>query len=102
VGDDPDAELVVERLRKLAAGGDGQPEEISWAARRLFEALGRRRPLVVVLEDIHWAETTLLDLVEHVSRWSQGAPILLLCVARPELLEGRPRWEGTIVRLEPL
>ena len=102
VRDDPDAELVVERLRTLAAGGDGPAEELFWAARRLFEALGRRRPLVVVLEDIHWAEATLLDLVEHVSRWSQGAPILLLCVARPELLEERPRWEGTIVRLAPL
>ena len=102
VRDDPDAELVVERLRTLAAGGDGPAEELFWAARRLFEALGRRRPLVVVLEDIHWAEATLLDLVEHVSRWSQSAPILLLCVARPELLEERPRWEGTIVRLAPL
>ena len=102
VRDDPDADLVVERLRTLVAGGDGPAEELFWAARRLFEALGRRRPLVVVLEDIHWAEATLLDLVEHISRWSQGAPILLLCVARPELLEERPRWDGTVIRLDPL
>jgi class 3 adenylate cyclase len=102
VSDDPDADLVAERLGTLAAGGDGPAEELFWAARRLFEALGRRRPLVIVLEDIHWAEATLLDLVEHVSRWSQGSPILLLCIARPDLLEERPRWEGTIVRLDPL
>ncbi len=102
VRDDPDAELVLERLRTLAAGGSGPAEELFWATRRLFEALGRRRPLVVVLEDVHWAEPTLLDLVEHVSRWSQGASILLLCVARPELLEERSRWDGTIVRLDPL
>ena len=57
---------------------------------------------MLVLEDIHWAESTLLDLVEYVSRWSSDAPILLLCLARPELLEERPRWDGAIVRLEPL
>ena len=62
----------------------------------------RPRPLLVVLEDVHWAEPTLLDLVEHVSRWSRDAPILLLCVARAELLEERPQWEGALVRLEPL
>jgi class 3 adenylate cyclase/tetratricopeptide (TPR) repeat protein len=101
VEEEPDAALVVERLAALA-GGAGAPEELFWAVRRLFEALTRRRPLVVVLEDVHWAEATLLDLVEHVSRWSRDAPILLLCIARPELLEERPRWDGTVVRLEPL
>jgi class 3 adenylate cyclase len=101
VEEEPDAALVVERLAALTGGG-GSPEELFWAVRRLFEALARRRPLVVVLEDVHWAEATLLDLVEHVSRWSSDAPILLLCVARPELLEERPRWEGAVVRLEPL
>jgi len=70
--------------------------------RRLFELIARERPLVVVLEDVHWAEPTLLDLVEHVSRWTRDAPILLLCVARPELLEERPQWQGVHVRLEPL
>jgi class 3 adenylate cyclase/tetratricopeptide (TPR) repeat protein len=101
VRDEPDAALVVERLGALT-GGTGSPEELFWAVRRLFETLARRRPLVVVLEDVHWAEEMLLDLVEHVSRWSSDAPILLLCIARPELLEERPRWEGAVVRLEPL
>ncbi len=99
---DPDDTLVIERLRVLGGRGTAPPEELFWAVRRLFEALARDRPLLVVLEDVHWAEPTLLDLVEHVSRWSRDAPILLLCVARPELLEERPQWEGVHVRLEPL
>ncbi len=102
MGDDPDAALVVERLRVLGGHGSAPPEELFWAVRRLFELLARERPLLVVLEDVHWAEPMLLDLVEHVSRWSRDAPILLLCVARPELLEERPQWEGVHVRLEPL
>jgi len=102
MGDDADAGLVVERLGALGGNGSTPAEELSWAVRRLFETLGRTRPLLVLLEDVHWAEPTLLDLVEHVSRWSRDAPILLLCVAREELLEARPRWEGALVRLEPL
>ena len=102
MGDDPDAPLVVERLRVLGGNGSAPPEELFWAVRRLFECLAADRPLLVVLEDVHWAEPTLLDLVEHVSRWSRDAPILILCVARGELLEERPQWEGVHVRLEPL
>ena len=102
MGDDPDAPLVVERLRVLGGNGSAPPEELFWAVRRLFERLAADRPLLVVLEDVHWAEPTLLDLVEHVSRWSRDAPILILCVARGELLEERPQWEGVHVRLEPL
>jgi len=97
-----DAELVTERLAVLAGNGAAPPEELFWAVRRLFEVLTRERPLLVLFEDVHWAEPTLLDMVEHISRWSRDAPILLLCVARPELLEERPRWEGEHVRLEPL
>jgi class 3 adenylate cyclase/tetratricopeptide (TPR) repeat protein len=102
MGDEADAGLVVERLGALGGDGSTPAEELSWAVRRLFETLGRTQPLLVLLEDVHWAEPTLLDLVEHVSRWSRDAPILLLCVAREELLEERPRWEGALVRLEPL
>jgi class 3 adenylate cyclase/tetratricopeptide (TPR) repeat protein len=97
-----DATLVLERLGVLAGNGATPPEELFWAVRRLFEVLARDRPLLVLFEDVHWAEPTLLDLVEHISRWSRDAPILLLCVARHELLEERPGWEGTHVRLEPL
>jgi predicted ATPase/class 3 adenylate cyclase len=72
----------------------GTAEETFWAVRRLFEALAREGPLVVVFEDIHWAEPTLLDLIDHVAEWSRDAPILLLCLARPELLDSRPNWGG--------
>jgi class 3 adenylate cyclase/tetratricopeptide (TPR) repeat protein len=90
------AALVVERLAGLlglAEPGDS-PEELPWAVRRLLEAMARDRPLVVVLDDLHWAEPTLLDLVDHVADWSRDAPILLCCLARPELLEARPGWGG--------
>ena len=82
-------------------------EELFWAVRKTFEALARRRPLVLVLDDIHWGEPTFLDLVEHVSDWTRDAPILLIAMARSELLEKRPAWGGgkrsaTTVQLEPL
>jgi predicted ATPase len=67
-------------------------EEIFWATRSLFEALARERPLVVFFEDVHWAEPTFLDLVEYLAERVRGVPILLVCIARPELLEERPGW----------
>ena len=69
-----------------------KPEETAWAVRRLLERLARDRPLVVVFDDIQWAGPTLLDLIEHVAAFSSGSPILLVCIARPELLEKRPAW----------
>ena len=56
---------------------------------------------MVVFDDIQWGEETFLDLIEHVALLSSGAPLLLLCMARPELLDSRPTWPVTI-RLEPL
>jgi class 3 adenylate cyclase len=105
----PDADLIVERVAetigvaKTVAGHKGT----SWAIGRLFEELARRRPLVVVFDDIHWAEPTFLDLVEAVAAQSRDAPILLLCMARPELLEFRPAWadedeSATRLLLSPL
>jgi class 3 adenylate cyclase len=73
-------------------------EEIAWAFRKLLE---EQAPLAVVFDDIQWGEETFLDLVEHVALLSSGAPLLLLCMARPELLDSRPSWPVT-VRLEPL
>jgi DNA-binding SARP family transcriptional activator len=72
------------------------------AVRRLFEVLGSHRPLIVVLEDLHWAEPTFLDLVDYLAR--EGSQrILLLCLARPDLVERRAEWESTdVVELEPL
>jgi class 3 adenylate cyclase len=82
-------------------------EEIAWGFRKLLEQEAQERPLVVVFDDLHWGEETLLDLVEHVADLSRDAPILVLCMARPELLERRPSWGGgkwnaTTVLLEPL
>jgi class 3 adenylate cyclase/tetratricopeptide (TPR) repeat protein len=82
-------------------------DEIAWAVRKVFEQAARERPLVVVWDDLHWAEPAFFDLVEHIADWSRGAPILLLCMARPELLDRRPGWAGgkvnaTTVLLEPL
>ncbi|MFN2471817.1 MAG: hypothetical protein ABR583_12695 [Gaiellaceae bacterium] len=82
-------------------------EEIAWGFRKLFEALARREPLVVLFDDIHWAEPTLLDLIEYVSTFAQNASLLLLCMTRPDLFELRPTWatpkpNATLVTLEPL
>jgi predicted ATPase len=81
--------------------------ETNWAVRKLFETLARHRPLVVVLDDLHWAEPTFLDLVEHLVGSARDVPLLVICLARPELLDARPTWQSpsdtaTIVRLEPL
>ena len=83
------------------------PQETQLAFRRLLESRAGERPQVVVIDDLQWAEPVFVDLVEHVSDFSRDAPILLLCVARMELLELRPGWGGgklnaTSVMLEPL
>jgi class 3 adenylate cyclase len=77
------------------------PDEIAWAFRKLLETAAAERPLPVVFDDIQWGEETFLDLVEHVALFSAGCPILLVCLARPELIERRPRWPPPL-RLEPL
>ena len=69
-------------------------EEIAWAVRHLLDVLSKSRPVVMVWEDLHWAAPTLLDLIDDIAAWLVDAPVLLLCVARPELLETRPTWGG--------
>jgi predicted ATPase/class 3 adenylate cyclase len=104
------AELIAQRVAGalgLGGAGGGTSEETFWAVRRLFEALARAGPLVVVVDDLHWAEPTFLDLIEHVAEFSRGLPILLVCIARGELLETRPGWgrgaiDATSIALEPL
>ena len=80
--------------------------ELHWGARRLLELLADRRPLVVVVDDLHWAEPAFLDFVEHVLDAASGAPILLLATARHDLLEARPEWgdreTATHLNLAPL
>jgi tetratricopeptide (TPR) repeat protein len=88
-----DEQAVRAVLSAIGLSDEGaQAEETSWALRRLLERLARERPLVVAVEDIHWAEPSLLDLLDHVATLSTGAPILLLCLTRPELLESHPAW----------
>ena len=74
-------------------------EEIAWAFRKLLE---EQAPLVVLFDDIQWGEETFLDLVEGVALLSSGAPLLLVCMARPELLGARRSEWPVTVRLEPL
>ncbi|MEU4559491.1 AAA family ATPase [Actinoplanes sp. NPDC023936] len=69
-------------------------EQILWSVSRFLESLARREPLVVIFDDLQWAEPTFLDLVDHVAEWSGEVPLLILCLARPELLENRPAWGG--------
>jgi class 3 adenylate cyclase/tetratricopeptide (TPR) repeat protein len=86
---------VAARLVNGAVGsreGGGSPDETAWAFRRLFETLAANRPLVVVLDDIHWADITLLDLIEYLTASSSGVGIFILCTARPDLFDVRPTW----------
>ena len=87
----PDRERIAARAATvLGAGEPGPPEETFWAVRRIFEALAREHPLVLVIDDVHWAEPMLLDLIEHLADWTRDVPMLLLALARPDLHESRP------------
>ena len=97
------AESVVEAI----STGSVPSNELFLAVRRAFEDAAESGPLVVVFDDIHWGEPTFLDLLDYIADLSRGAPILLLCVARPELLDDRPGWGGgklnaTTTLLQPL
>jgi class 3 adenylate cyclase/tetratricopeptide (TPR) repeat protein len=89
-----DGSLVAQRVAAIAGFSDGPAglQEAFWAIRRFLEWLARERPLVVVFDDIHWAEPALLDLIEYLAGWSRTEPILIVALARPELLESRPSW----------
>jgi class 3 adenylate cyclase/predicted ATPase len=83
------------------------PAEIAWAVRKLLESSAELTPVVTVFDDLHWGEPALFDLIEHLADFSRDAPILVLCMARPELLDSRPGWGGgklnaTTLLLEPL
>jgi tetratricopeptide (TPR) repeat protein len=106
---------LIEILRRLGAedtieaiaDGSVHGNELFLAVRRRLEAMAAERPLVLVFEDVHWAEPMLLDLLDHIADLSRTSPMLLLCVARPELLDDRPAWSGgklnaTTFLLEPL
>ncbi len=107
-GDDAVADLL-----GLAAGvleaveTERGQQEIAWAAREWAAQLADAQPLILVFEDIHWAEEPLLELIEHLAERVREAPLLILCLARPELLDIHPGWGGgrlraTAIELEPL
>ncbi len=125
IADDDPLDEAIEKLRDccpdeavadlmgLATGvlqavqSEHNQQEIAWAARAWAEKLAEPQPLVLVFEDIHWGEEPLLELIEHLGTWVRGVPLLLLCLARPELLDIRPGWGGgrvraTAIELEPL
>jgi class 3 adenylate cyclase/tetratricopeptide (TPR) repeat protein len=91
VAGQPDGAAIGDRIAQVLGVGEALGSEASWAVRRLLEVLASERPLVVVLEDLHWAETPMLDLADAVIERVHG-PVLFLCLARPELLEQRPTW----------
>ncbi len=125
IADDDPLDTALEKLRDccpaeavadllgLASGvleavhGESSQQEIAWAARAWAERMAEPQPLVLVFEDVHWAEEPLLDLIEHLAAWVKDAPVLILTLARPELLDVRPDWGGgrlraTSIELEPL
>ena len=77
-----------------AAEGGRTAGELTWAVTLWAEQLAQAQPLVLVFEDVHWAEDPLLDVVEHLARALRDVPVLIVCVARPDLLDTRPNWGG--------
>jgi|SRR5579859_371756 len=99
----PAEENAAAAIRSLLGESDAptSADELAWALRKTLEQAAAGGPLVVVFDDIQWGEESFLDLVEHVGLFSSGVPLLVLCLARPELVEKRPSWPVTL-RLEPL
>ena len=107
-----EAEWMGSRLAPLIGLADAKTEGVeqmeSFSAWRLFlEAIASTRPLVLAFEDLHWAEAAMVDFLGHVLEWSTGCPMLILCSARPELLQRNPQWGGgmrnsIVVSLTPL
>jgi class 3 adenylate cyclase/tetratricopeptide (TPR) repeat protein len=102
----PGGEDAVARVASAVGLGetDYPLDEVFWGTRKLLELQAAQQPLVVVFEDIHWAESAFLDLIEHLETTAR-APLVLLCAARPDLLEHRPEWSersGPLIELEPL
>jgi class 3 adenylate cyclase/tetratricopeptide (TPR) repeat protein len=112
-GDNPEAELT-----RLLAGdttaaaavagavgltpGAAQSGEIHWSVRKLLETVASEQPLLLVLDDLHWAESTFLDLVDYLAGFVRDAPLLIVAAGRPELLDARPEWRAQCIALESL
>ncbi len=94
LGDDPEGPAIARHLAQITGLDDSfEPgEQAFWAVRRLLEALASQRPLIVWIEDLQWAEPTLLELILHLARQTRALPIMLACTSRFELLDKRPDW----------
>ncbi len=110
VRDDAERRWIEPRLATLLAREEATSfdrEELFAAWRRFFERISERTPVILVFEDLQWADTGLIDFVEHMATWSKSHPIFILGLARPELLDQRPAWGAgvgsfTAIRLERL
>ena len=109
LADDPRSGVLADRVLQAAGLEEvtAAREDLTGAVRDLFAALAREQPVVLVLEDLHWAEPALLDLIEHLLEHTTGAPLMLVCLAREELVEQRPSWarethDSSMLELGPL
>jgi class 3 adenylate cyclase/tetratricopeptide (TPR) repeat protein len=125
IADDDPLDVAIAKLREccpadavadllgLATGvleavhGERSQQEIAWAAREWAQLMAQTQPLILVFEDIHWAEEPLLELIEHMTDWVREGSLLIVCLSRPELLDIRSDWGGgrvraTSIELEPL
>ena len=99
---------IAERVSQAigVSGGSAAPDETLWAIRSLFEHLSRSRPLILVFRGFQWAETTFLDLMDHITERSRDAPILMICEGRDETERQREMVQGkanaSLLRLQPL
>jgi tetratricopeptide (TPR) repeat protein len=87
--DAPERARITAGVGAILAGKPALPEETFFVVRRLLAALAAEQPVVLAIDDLHWAEPLLLDLVEHLVQWGAGVPLLLLAAARPELRDVR-------------
>ena len=94
LGDQHEADYIAAQVATVLGLSETIPvaDELFWAVRTFIEAAAASRPLIVRFEDVHWADPTLLDLIEHIATWVSDVPLLVVCTARPELLELRPGW----------
>jgi len=107
--DSEESRLIAEHVAGVIGLGQssGGIQQSFWALRRLFEALAQSRPLILVFDDVHWAEPTFVDFLDYLVQFSKGSPLFVLCMARPEFLDTRAPWmtphdDAVTIRLLPL